>query len=315
MLRIELKENKPGYAFFSARKWKGSNDIEIAVQHSQNNRYFADKDSWVPEIVWHKVPNLVVEGDALTGCLGPWIVDELINQGGNVRFLMQVRDSSISDSGPIAFNGNILASSAGGSSERGEDIREIMDEPIVDAPEPIIVSDSLDEIVTEIAEVESVESLNTDKIDQSIKPNQKKNKLAMIAGLILLLVAIVVAVFFFLQKQSSNNVDVGECSVANSDNELTFIQNCLKTKPNNQSLFKVIDEAKKLNKCGIAQRIYAHQSQTGNIEIGLAYAKEYEVGSSCFTADKDTAIYWYESVLANDPNNQEAKQRLAELKK
>lgn len=314
MLRIELKENKPGYAFFYARKWKGSNNIEISVQHSQNSRYFANHGSWTPEIVWHKVPDLVVEDDVLTGYLGPWLIDELINQGGNVRFLMQVRDGNISDAGPIAFHGNILASSAGGNSERSEDIREILvNEPSTKVIEPMIIdTESTTEVIQEVVD-EPNEPIELETAEQSIKSN--KNKLGLIIGLVLLLITIAIVVFFLLKKPAEQNSDLGVCSAENNDNELLFIQNCLKTKPDNQTLFKVLDDAKKLEKCSIVQRIYAHQSQIGNIEIALAYAKEYEIGSSCFKADKDTAIYWYESILARDSDNKDAKQRLAKLKK
>ena len=57
------------------------------------------------------------------------------------------------------------------------------------------------------------------------------------------------------------------------------------------------------------------QAQGGNVEIALAYAEEYEKGSSCFQADKETAIYWYETALSNDPNNATAKEKLEALKK
>ena len=46
------------------------------------------------------------------------------------------------------------------------------------------------------------------------------------------------------------------------------------------------------------------------MEIALAYAEEYEKGSACFQADKETAIYWYETALSNDPNNATAKEKL-----
>lgn len=36
--------------------------------------------------------------------------------------------------------------------------------------------------------------------------------------------------------------------------------------------------------------------------------------NGCFNADKETAIYWYETALDADPNNAEAKARLQELK-
>lgn len=86
MLRIELREDSPGYAQFSARKWKGSHEVELAVQRNQDSHYFAGEDKWTPEPVWHKTTELNVVGDALQGRIGPWLVDGLIRQSGNVRF-------------------------------------------------------------------------------------------------------------------------------------------------------------------------------------------------------------------------------------
>ncbi|VFS89313.1 Uncharacterised protein [Kluyvera cryocrescens] len=55
-------------------------------------------------------------------------------------------------------------------------------------------------------------------------------------------------------------------------------------------------------------------------KIALVYAGEYDPKyhqpSECFKEpDKDTAAYWYETVLQTEPDNQTAKQRLEELGK
>ena len=81
----------------------------------------------------------------------------------------------------------------------------------------------------------------------------------------------------------------------------------------------MIENAKKMNACGVAQRLYANKAQSGNAEIAFAYAKEYDSafskGEGCFKLDKETALYWYETGLVADPNNTEAKKRIEELKK
>lgn len=317
MLRIELKEDKPGYALLSARKWKGSNEVEIAVQHSQNSRYLVDTQNWSPEIVWHRVPDLSVEGDALTGRIGPWLVDALLNQGGNVRFLMQVRDATLSDAGPIAFSGNILSSSAGGDYEREQNVREVVTpEPQPLVVEPVEIAEPVVETPAESAVEKTEEFVEPEVVvpPPTPAPEPKKSKLGLIIGLVVLLLAAAIAAYFLLQPKEEKPAPT-ECQVSSASDELSFIQTCLKTKPDNQKLLTIIDEAKKANKCSIAQRLYAHQAQSGNAEIALAYAKEYETGNACFKADKETAIYWYESVLSADPNNATAKQRLDELKK
>ena len=40
MLRIQLEEDRPGYAKFTATKWSGSTEVEIAVQRNQDGCYF-----------------------------------------------------------------------------------------------------------------------------------------------------------------------------------------------------------------------------------------------------------------------------------
>ena len=76
---------------------------------------------WNPEPVWHKVEGLTLENDVLQGVIGKWLIDSLVQQIGNVRYMMSVRDvqnGTIVDSGPVRMVGNILASLAGGDSSR-----------------------------------------------------------------------------------------------------------------------------------------------------------------------------------------------------
>ncbi|WP_101776190.1 hypothetical protein [Pasteurella oralis] len=321
MLRIELREDSPGYAQFSARKWKGTNEVEIAVQRNQDRYYFAGNNQWTPEPVWHKTSELTVEGDALQGRVGPWLIDGLMSQMGNVRFLLQVRDGTIEDGGALSLVGNILASSAGGDSSRDTEVREVI-QPVVEETLPPLVEPievTVEPVIEEtIAEIPVIEEL--DAVPPVVEPPvQKKSRLGLIISLLLLLSVIGGAVAYFLLSNKSSAPTsapvVSECSVASSTDELAFIQRCLKTKPDSKRVLAVIAEAKAANKCSIAQRLYAHQAQGGNAEIALAYAKEYEVGSPCFAKDKENAIYWYETVLSIEPNNEAAKKSLAELKK
>ncbi|HDR0612413.1 tetratricopeptide repeat protein [Pasteurella multocida] len=322
MLRIELREDSPGYAQLSARKWKGSHDVELAVQRNQDSHYFAGEDKWTPEPVWHKTTELNVVGDALQGRIGPWLVDGLIRQSGNVRFLLQVRDGQVEDSGPLSLIGNILASSAGGDSSRESDVRE-MTPPVQVEEVPPVVEITEDPVIDTPIEVSPIDDVpvmtETPILDVAPTPaEQKKSKTGLFIALLILLLGIGAAVMYFLfghQSSKTETTVVSECSIANSSDELAFIQSCLKTKPNNQRLLDTIAEAKAANKCSIAQRLYAHQAQSGNVELAVAYAKEYATGSPCFALDKENAIYWYETALSIDPNNEAAKKGLAELRK
>jgi hypothetical protein len=106
----------------------------------------------------------------------------------------------------------------------------------------------------------------------------------------------------------------------NSLPELTFVQTCIKAAPDSAKLLEIINQAKAGKHCGVAQRLYANRAQAGDALIANAYAREYDPkylqASECFpTADNATAAYWYETILTQDPNNAEAKQRFEELQK
>lgn len=100
--------------------------------------------------------------------------------------------------------------------------------------------------------------------------------------------------------------------------ELQFVQSCLQETQDSNTLLAVIQHAKANNHCGIAQRLYANRAQSGDNQIALAYAQEYDPqfykDNTCFkAADTETALYWYETVLISDPNNAQAMQRAEEL--
>ncbi|MCX8618314.1 hypothetical protein J3U42_07915, partial [Gilliamella sp. B2923] len=110
-----------------------------------------------------------------------------------------------------------------------------------------------------------------------------------------------------------------KCSLKNAtSDDLTFIQQCLQTKPDIDAIIEIITEAKNAGKCNIAQRLYANKAQK-NTKIALLYAKEYDEkfykANKCFKADKEAAIYWYETSLINDPNSEFVKDRLSQLQK
>lgn len=100
--------------------------------------------------------------------------------------------------------------------------------------------------------------------------------------------------------------------------ELQFVQSCLQETQDSNTLLAVIRHAKANNHCGIAQRLYANRAQSGDNQIALAYAQEYDPqfykGNTCFkAADTEAALYWYETVLISEPNNAQAMQRAEEL--
>jgi type IV secretory pathway VirB10-like protein len=108
-------------------------------------------------------------------------------------------------------------------------------------------------------------------------------------------------------------------ALAATKDDLSFIQACLRTTPDTEKVLAVIESAKTAKRCDVAHRLYAFKGQAGDVVIALAYAKEFDPKSftaGCVTAaDKNTALYWYDLVLARDANHAEAKERAEALRK
>lgn len=329
---VELKENRPGYANLEIKRWKGGAEIEIAVQRNQDQHYFAQGEQWNPEPVWHRVADLADNGEMLQGTIGPWLVDALVQQVGNTQYLLFAKSGDFTDRGVIRFVGNILASSAGGDSFRGEDVRDIIEpEATAQVPqnEPVMAPIVEPEPTAEPEIEEPVIPETPIKPAIFVTKEEKKKSPLIWVLLLLLLISGAAAAWWFISKNNATDVakpaepeeaaEISACEVKSGTDELAFIQACLKTNPDTKQLLQVIENAKKANACGVAQRLYANKAQGGNAEIAFAYAKEYDKafakGEGCFKPDNETAIYWYETGLAVDPNNAEAKQRLEALKK
>ena len=164
-----------------------------------------------------------------------------------------------------------------------------------------------------------------------------KGKVILLALLGLVIVALLAALGWWLAQQKLPSLVSGGATAADAANadglsanggcalasmgtvdELQFVQSCLQETQDSTALLAVIQHAKANNHCGVAQRLYANRAQSGDSVIALAYAKEYDpqfyADNTCFkAADTETALYWYETVLLNEPNNAEAAQRVEEL--
>ncbi|MFQ0995982.1 hypothetical protein [Gilliamella sp. CG25] len=339
-LRIELNGYKPGIAKFLAYKWNGSADIEILIQRNQDSYYLSGLNQWSPEKSWHTLADMTVEHEQLTGLVGEWLVDSLLTQESTARFLVQIRDKqneNYSDRGVINIADGVMTSAALNTVtttsdthlEPEECVDVIPDDEKMDGETQTIYEPEIEEPVEPVVEevVTSVPTSETVTDETLTQPIKQKRKSGLIFGLIiaiLLLIVMGIAIWYFLffQNQQAKDAEpamLGQCSLSQvGDDDLTFIQKCLQTKPLTPMIIQLINDAKKAKKCNIAQRLYANQSQV-NSTIAILYAKEYDEkyyqANSCFEADKETAIYWYETALNNDPDNKDVKARLAELQK
>jgi hypothetical protein len=336
-LRIELDSYKPGIAKFLAQKWSGSSQIDILVQRNQDGYYLSGLNQWNPEKNWHTLENMSVENEKLTGYVGEWLVDSLVTQESQLRFLIQIRDKqnqSYVDGGVVSIAETVFASTALNAQTTLSN-----EEQVIEHPEPVndpIVEDGtplIEESTITPQKETLVEPIETDPEPKSepeitpVEPVKSKSLLGLIVSIVvgcMMLIGLGLTAWYFLffknQLQPNPTVEIsGQCSLNNtSTDDLTFIQQCLQTKPETEAIIQIITEAKKAEKCNIAQRLYANQAQT-NANIAMLYAKEYDEkfyeANNCFKADKETAIYWYETSLTNDPKNTFVKDRLTQLQK
>ncbi|OCG20999.1 hypothetical protein A9G11_08665 [Gilliamella sp. wkB108] len=332
-LRIELDGFKPGIAKFLAQKWDGSPEVDMLIQRNQDSYYLSGLKQWGPEKTWHPVNNLSVDNQQLTGEVSEWLVDSLLSQDNSVRFFIQIRDrqnENYIDGGVANITESVLASSALDNPSSSTDNNQVETESQPELSVDQVINTTPDQSTAEqeitldpILPDEQLVTESTIK-PEIIEPIKAKSKLGLIVVILLLLIGIGIASWYFLfnqnqQKETSSVQISSQCSLSNATgDDLSFIQQCLQTKPEADAIIQLIAEAKKADKCNIAQRLYANQAQQ-NAKIAMLYAKEYDdkyyQENNCFKTDKETAIYWYETSLTHDANNTLAKERLSELQK
>ncbi|TWC51029.1 hypothetical protein FBY04_118112 [Pseudomonas sp. SJZ080] len=334
---LALEPNVPGRACLTVKKWQGGEEqLEFSIQRNQDGFYLQDQQAWSNNPFWFKVSrfNLAASGDALEAQVGPEVVDPLLEGSANSQFQIELREQSLghADKGVVRPGVGLLPSTAGGqtrSTYGGADLTA----PAAPAPE-IPEIPELPELTLPTAEPEiELESVpNEREYTPAPPPAKKSNKGLLGLALVLVLLLVAAAGFWFYKRTPAPaptvtaaapaGADAQACTLEsmNSLPELTFVQTCIKAAPDSAKLLEIINEAKAGEHCGVAQRLYANRAQAGDALIANAYAREYDPkylkASKCFpVADNATAAYWYETILTQDPNNAEAKQRFEELQK
>lgn len=320
---------EPGYAQLMVRL-RGQDALLSTLNFTlcNNEQYFLQ-----PNGSWSPAPHMFTvtggypfeKGSAFR--IGPDLLDPLLASASQVQIQGQLasgesRSTTLQLVRDALFSSDARGQTAhyGGSS--------VVDAPTA-TPEPALVT----EPEPEPAPPESIRAPTTSR------PKRNTSLIPIIVGILLVLLIAAGALWWFMgrgnatppaaEKQpepqattANAQTSSSECSPANlaSQNELDFVQNCVQQKLDSDKLLTIIQAAKDAKKCGVAQRLYAHSAQAGDTKIALAYAGEYDPqdhkSSECFKVpDVDTAAYWYDTVLQTDPENQKAKQRLAELRK
>jgi len=332
--------------------WKeGTTNIEAAVQRNQDSRYLDESGNWTTHPVWHDVSVLEQNGDSLSGEMGPWLVDPLM-ANPQVAYMFEMRNAEAKDKGVLRMVGHILSSQAAGNSVRQESRTRHEQLPPVTTPAPspgptptlpVTPSSTPTAVPTPTpAPVSSSPTITTvtpstgtppPPTPPITAPAKKSRVLPFVLVLLLLLPLLGGAAWYFgllpdlgiaLPTTATNTAvdskDEGVCGVSamTDADDLAFVQSCVKSSPSSEQVMAVIEAAKQAERCNIVQRLYAHKAQSGDTKIAFAYAREYDPesfkdGGCIKSADAETAAYWYEIVVANDPSNAAAKQRLEQL--
>ncbi|WP_413703817.1 hypothetical protein [Pseudomonas sp. Pseusp16] len=333
---LALEPNVPGQARLTVKKWQGGEEqLEFSIQRNQDGFYLQDHKVWSNNPFWFKVSrfNLTANGEALETQVGPRVVDPLLEGGANSQFQIELREQSQghADKGVVRPGVGLLPSTAGGQTRSTYGGAELT-APSAPAPESPEIPE-LPELTLSTAEPEvELESVLTEPAYAPPPAPVKKSNKGLIGLLIVVLLLAAGAGFWFYKRPPAPAVaataavlasaDAQACTLdsMNSLPELTFVQTCIKAAPDSARLLEIINQAKAGKHCGVAQRLYANRAQAGDALIANAYAREYDPkylkASECFpAADNATAAYWYETILTQDPNNAEAKQRFEELQK
>ncbi len=121
-LRIELKASStgPGYGLLTVLGWnQPAGSIELSVQRNQDGRFLDESGDWTTNPVWHDVSVLEENAGTLSGEMGPWLVDPLV-QNPQVAYMLELRGADHKDKGVLRMSGQILSSQAAGNSVRQE---------------------------------------------------------------------------------------------------------------------------------------------------------------------------------------------------
>jgi len=318
-------ERGPGWAWLTMVTVQGNDFPEgtsplacqLSLQRNQDGFYLGDNGQWRSAEVWHEIGDLRQTAQGTQVLLGPSLIDALL---ADSRMMCRARlvFDSCEFNGVLRFEPGVFASGAAGhvpqASEHlvSEQVQEVAPEP---APEP---------------ELPKIEPIFASPQERPQRPERKSGRLVLWLVLLLVLLAVIGWLAYrwwqpesSTQTQapaSSGDIKVQACSeqaMQSTQDDLQFLQQCVAAKPDSQTVLAVIEVGKKAQRCDLIQRLYAHQAQSGQADVALAYAREFDPSTfkgGCFAQpDVPTALYWYESVLQNDPDRADVASRIKQL--
>ncbi|MFJ5399413.1 hypothetical protein [Pectobacterium sp. CHL-2024] len=330
MIKPELKPLtpvQPGYALLLLRAWKGAEEgVTISVLRNQDHLYLDNNGQWSSGEVFLTLSPLAQYDDIPGVEVGPTFLDPLL-ANRQAAYRITVKDIATSDIGVLTITDGLLSSQASGESNPLATVQPVEEAPVqeisIPEPQPELNPEPTPEPPAPVPQPQ----VRTDAV--SDKPKSGKTGV-LIAIVLLILILLAAAAWWFTRSPTPAVATTTAPSVAkvsgpcgddqmkNSD-ELEFVKGCLRSQPSSAQLIDVISKAKAGKRCDIAQRLYAYKAQSGDTQMAMRYAQEYDPQTAkaggCFSPDAQTAAYWYETIVNKDPQNNDAKARLAALKK
>jgi len=325
MLKIELRptrEGTPGQGELLIQGWQQDADgLQLAIQRNQDDYYLDDGKQWHASKRWNPLPDDVREEDGkLLIPVGSWLVDPL-TADTRMTYMLYLQNTDGSDKGVLRMVGELLSSAAAGNPNPSSAPPKAPPKP-----EPVTEPEPLAEPEPPIPAEPAPPKPPVEPQPPKAKP--KSRWPLQVLSLLVLLAAGLALGWFLLRPNPSLDTPAetttsGACSapvLAENQDDLALIQNCLKTSPGSDEVLTLINAAKENQRCNLMQRLYAHKAQSGDAVIALAYAREYDpasfkAGGCIESADAETAAYWYELALELDPTESAARERLEALKK
>lgn len=324
----------PGYAIIALEgsSIESAGELSFSIARNQDGRFLGANGQWEPLQTWHQSQEQQVDGAIVRCWVGTHVVDALLaNPQMQYRILVKAAEGTFQ--GIMRLSTDLFASSA----------RVVAPVAAAFTPPP--------EPVAPVVDLPLIEPVTT---PAPAAVNTTSPKKSMVLPLIIGLVALAVigaGLWFFLSgvKQPSGDVvapapvveqpvveavpvtvpvpvvvapePVAPCAVdalAQTDDDIAYLQRCVQSTPSTEQVLAVIAAGKAAKKCDLIQRLYAHAAQTGNSDVALAYAKEFDpltFAGGCFNAPEPaTAVYWYELYLQQKPDDEAIARRAKSLK-
>ena len=104
-------------------------------------------------------------------------------------------------------------------------------------------------------------------------------------------------------KAATGGISYGSCDLNSTSDDKALISNCMASKPDNEVLLKLGNDALKSGRCDIASRVFSSLGRSGAQGAALTYARYFDpasdLSSGCVKKDAAQAKYWYEKARDN----------------